>query len=149
MDADLSHPAYYRKQTGGRYADKTSIVVDPEYVGQPGCTDAERKRFEFICDVGELVDVYREMVGYKHHTTFSWRGHTTGKHAGRGMRIDHCLLSRTLVSSVKSVDINDHGKERHGFLGSDHCPLILKLDNTQTVEDDATDKRDDNSGKSD
>lgn len=128
LDVDLSHPAYYKKQKGGRNAAKLGSCRAPaseEDVGQPGCTPRERSQFREILKVGNMVDAYRELVGESDNSGLTWRGHTTGKHAGRGMRIDHCIVSRSVMPSIVSVQITGHGFDRIGFLGSDHCPLLI------------------------
>jgi AP endonuclease 1 len=138
LDADLSHPSHYKRQvvkTAGQ------PPVAPENVGQPGCTSAERSRCESILAAGGLVDLYRHV----HPATpasgssnskekidlfqpiFSWRGYRAGKHSGRGMRIDHFIGSEALAEHTEDVKIMGHGGDRIGFIGSDHCPMILYL----------------------
>lgn len=99
--------------------------IAPEDIGQPGCTPSERTRFANVLEDGDLVDAYRELVGESDNSGLSWRGHTTGKHAGRGMRIDHCIISNCMMPSIESVKITGYGFERVGFLGSDHSPLLI------------------------
>lgn len=43
------------------------------------------------------------------------------------MRIDYFLVSRALVHRVSDVKVFGSGADRKGFLGSDHCPLLLTL----------------------
>lgn len=126
-DVDLSHAEYFRKQVGGRYAKVRVEDIAPENVGQPGCTNAERERFFGILAAGDMVDAYRELIGNDDESALSWRGNTTGKHSGRGMRIDHCIIGRSLLPSISSVEITGHGSDRVGFLGSDHCPVLIKM----------------------
>lgn len=129
-DVDLSHPAHYRKQKGGRGASKKGESVGPiapENIGQPGCTDAERRRFRSILKAGDLIDSYRDLHGPEDRSNFSWRGQVEGKHGGKGMRIDHCIVSRALQPRVQAVEITGHGTDRIGFMGSDHCPVVLRL----------------------
>lgn len=135
LDVDLSHPKHYKKQTGGRNGKRgaNEIPIAPENVGQPGCTPAERKRFNQILHESDMVDAYRSLVGPEHCSGFTWRGTTTGIHAGRGMRIDHCIVSKTLLPNVDQVLITGHGTDRNGFLGSDHCPVVVEM-----VEEKAT-----------
>ncbi len=130
-DIDLSHPTVYRNATKVEKGAK----LDPKNVGQPGCTDAERERFQEILDAGSLVDVYRTL--YPEKEDFTWRGTTTGMHGGRGMRIDHCIASKKLAERISEVDIIGYGAERNGFMGSDHSPLLIKLDTEKDVEVDA------------
>lgn len=129
-DEDLSHPAYFRRQkkTG------VSATLNPEDVGQPGCTDAERGRFFSILDGGNLVDAYRHLYGSKKNDGMTWRGTQIGKFGDKGMRIDHCIVSRTLVSGIKSVEILGHAKGRSGFMTSDHCPLLIVCSGTLDKE---------------
>lgn len=128
-DVDLSHADYYRKQTkaqnGNRKADSSPLAE--ENVGQPGCTDAERGRFAQILTDGDMVDAYRQLVGPTDSSGLSWRGNTTGKHAGKGMRIDHCTVSQTMMDRIVSIKITGHGVDRVGFLGSDHSPLLITM----------------------
>lgn len=128
QDVDLSHPVHYRKQKGGRNSGRAKVSTKPlnlDDIGQPGCTNGERNRFAKVLQDGGLADAYRELVGETDNSGLSWRGNTTGKHAGRGMRIDHCVVSTSLIPSIASVDITGHGTDRIGFLGSDHCPLLI------------------------
>ena len=41
------------------------------------------------------------------------------------MRIDYVLTSACLAPLIQSATVHGKGKERDGFLGSDHCPLTL------------------------
>ena len=64
--------------------------------------------------------------------TYSWRGHPPVGHVparfyGKGMRIDHFLVSTMLFDRVRRCDILGHGRDRVGFMGSDHCPVVLEL----------------------
>lgn len=137
-DVDLSHATYYRKQTGGRSGNRENdlLPVAEENVGQPGCTDAERKRFAKILADGDMVDAYRQLIGPRDSSGLSWRGNTTGKHSGRGMRIDHCIVSRTMMDRIVAVKIAGHGVDRVGFLGSDHSPLLITMEVKEGREND-------------
>jgi AP endonuclease 1 len=129
LDADLSHAEHYKRQVmkGAR--------PDEEHVGQPGCTPAERAQFARILAAGDAVDLYRTLHPVSgdgsrkrelSEPLFSWRG-GEGKHYGRGMRIDHFVGSKALVERVETVRNLGSGSERDGFLGSDHCPVLLVL----------------------
>ena len=57
---------------------------------------------------------------------------TQGREDGRsiyakGMRIDYVLVDRRLAGSVVRAEVLGGGAERRGFLGSDHCPLLVEL----------------------
>ena len=63
---------------------------------------------------------------------YSWRGHPPVGHVparfyGKGMRIDHFLVSTTLFERVRRCDILGYGRDRTGFMGSDHCPVVLEV----------------------
>lgn len=45
----------------------------------------------------------------------------------QGMRIDYFLLSTVLASQIAGVEVFGRGKDREGFLGSDHSPVMLTL----------------------
>ena len=88
---------------------------------------------------------------------WTWRGSAgrdiaaSGRYYGKGMRIDHLLVSKLLTKQpeagpaeqpepaaaaatscfevkISAADILGNGAERQGFLGSDHCPMLLVLD---------------------
>ena len=77
----------------------------------------------------------------------------SGRYYAKGMRIDHLLVSKLLTQQppeemapaeqreletaaatscfevkISAADILGNGAERQGFLGSDHCPMLLVLD---------------------
>lgn len=122
-DDDLSHPAWFRSQG----------QADGEDKGQPGCTDRERAYFRALLHEGRLFDAFRASHP-RANDLFSWRG-SPGKgdnpYAGRfyakGMRIDHALVSECLRDTLLDCDLLGHGIDRQGFMGSDHCPLRLRL----------------------
>lgn len=129
-DNDLSHPKYYRSQKRRGKAGKSNSggdePIEKEDVGQPGCTDRERERFESILKEGGLVDAYRGIHGDAHRSEeMTWRGAPTGMHGGRGMRIDHCVVSEDLLTSIDNVTVLGRAERRVGFIGSDHCPLLI------------------------
>ena len=43
------------------------------------------------------------------------------------MRIDYWLVSEDLDGQVETVEICGKGKEKEDFMGSDHCPILLKM----------------------
>ncbi len=145
-DSDLSHPADYRRQIGEELrikAKESGIPVEKCNIGQPGCTDAERNRFNNILEAGDLVDAYRKLNGKSCDIeyAFSWRGATIGKHGGRGMRLDHCIASAKLMPRIRTVKITGHGAQRVGFMGSDHSPLLIQLSEGETETADAAPKQ--------
>lgn len=64
----------------------------------------------------------------------TWRGAETGMLGGRGMRIDHCIVSEALLPFIQSVSVLGQAERREGFMGSDHCPLLILCD-MSVVED--------------
>ena len=102
-----------------------------------GFTPGERARFRTILAAGGLVDAYRtlhvaETAPDPESAAFTWRGAPpanlpVARYYGRAMRIDHALLSAALVPRVQRCDILGRGRDRLGFLGSDHSPIVLAL----------------------
>ncbi len=70
--------------------------------------------------------MYRTL--YPKTEDFTWRGTMTGTHGGRGLRIDHCIVSKKLAERVSEVNIIGCGTKRNGFMGCDHSPLLIKLE---------------------
>merc|ERR1712008_426531 len=110
----------------------------------------ERELFRQILSKAKLVDTYRflhptESPPPAESPSYTWRGHppvhgSFARYHGRGMRIDHALVSETLMSRVEASEILGHGSERVGFLGSDHAPIKLvvsKDDKEASVSADA------------
>ncbi len=86
----------------------------------PGFTDEEREDFKLYLKAG-LHDVLRErnldVPGL--YTWWTARGGARQKNVG--WRIDHFLVSGSLLGRVKDVRIHPE------VLGSDHCPVCLNL----------------------
>ncbi|CDI87395.1 DNA-(apurinic or apyrimidinic site) lyase, putative [Eimeria praecox] len=106
-DADLSHPKIFRS------AHQPDPNLSPEDVGQPGCTDAERKRLKDILEAG--------------YVTLTWYSEDRSPSSARAMRLDHAFASEELLPSVVSVEIVGGAFPRRRFFGSDHCPVLLRL----------------------
>ncbi|VEV54953.1 AP endonuclease (DNA-[apurinic or apyrimidinic site] lyase), putative [Plasmodium vinckei vinckei] len=132
-DIDLSHPVEFRKMKKGN--------VPKEYIGQPGCTDAERKNFKTILKNGDLVDSYRYFENYKikndptykkktniNDNIYTWRcPFLIGKSCNRAMRIDHFIVSKSLLDKIENIEIHGYSVSHTNFYGSDHCPVILNM----------------------
>ena len=43
------------------------------------------------------------------------------------MRIDYWLVSEDLNDHVETVEICGKGMQKDDFMGSDHCPILLKM----------------------
>lgn len=138
-DADLSHPLWFKRENNISkrrlgHAPKggwVSSFLHPDDEGQPGCSERECSYFRELLREGALVDAFRER-----HTDvdiegphFSYRGAPGERGAGRyyakGMRIDHALVSVDL--RVAACELLGRGVDCAGFMGSDHCPLRLRL----------------------
>lgn len=87
--------------------------------GKKGFTDEEREGFQNMVDAG-FVDTFRlfkQGNGY-----YTWWSHFANSRARNiGWRIDYFLVSAKLRDAVKQADIHPD------VLGSDHCPVSLKL----------------------
>ncbi|ANQ07847.1 DNA-(apurinic or apyrimidinic site) lyase [Plasmodium coatneyi] len=137
-DIDLSHPAEFRRMKKGN--------VPKEFVGQPGCTDFERKNFMGILSAGDLIDSYRHLANQRtdkgapgkatpgkgvrdvNDNIYTWRcPFLMGKSCNKAMRIDHFIVSRGFMPNVENVEIHGYSVFHNNFYGSDHCPVILHL----------------------
>jgi exodeoxyribonuclease-3 len=90
------------------------------------CTPEERARFQRLLDWG-LTDAYRHVNphdwGRYAHTWWDYRGRSFGR--GMGLRIDHHLVSASVLTRVASVTIDRDA--RKGEKPSDHAPVVLTL----------------------
>jgi exodeoxyribonuclease-3 len=69
-------------------------------------------------------DVYRHFNEYKEGYTF-WNYMTGAWKKNNGMRIDHFLVSSSIIDTIKDININKdpRGREKP----SDHTPIEIKL----------------------
>jgi exonuclease III len=104
---------------------------------QPGFTINEQNRFKNLLQIGNLVNVYRLIHPTPNWSIdATWRGApgvdipNTGRYYGKGMRIDYILVSQELLAShrVMKAKYGKGGVMRDGFLGSDHCPLLVTIE---------------------
>lgn len=117
---------------------------DPDDVGIPSFTAAERRRFAALLKEGDFVDAWRALHpnGVTDSTLpkwdrpdYTWRGHLAktnaynAKFQGKGQRLDYFLLSPSkLIKSVQTCQILGYGEQREGhYCGSDHCAALLLL----------------------
>ena len=144
-------------QLSTSHRELTSTPPTPTYfLRQPGFTVNERNRFSNILKKGGLVDTWRHLhpvpPSYalndslrEHDSTacphldpagpnFTWRGAAgvngvpkSGIYYEKAMRLDYALVSEALLPRVVSCEILGQGRDRQGFLGSDHCPIMLTL----------------------
>ena len=69
-------------------------------------------------------DVYRFINKTKQEYTF-WDYFAGSWQKNYGMRIDHFLLSNSLIENIKSININK--KPRSAEKPSDHTPIELEI----------------------
>ncbi|NJK89200.1 MAG: exodeoxyribonuclease III [Myxococcales bacterium] len=87
-------------------------------------TPEERAAYARILDFG-FVDAYRLLhESERAYTWWDYRGRTFQRN--EGMRIDHLLVTRSLLPRVKAVEV--HRDERAQQGPSDHVPVVLVLE---------------------
>ena len=82
-----------------------------------------RKKILEIINLG-FYDVYRHFNKNKYEYTF-WEYMAGAWPKNHGMRIDHFLISSSLLNNVKRVSIDK--KPRGNIKPSDHTPIVLEL----------------------
>ena len=82
-----------------------------------------RKKFRELINLG-FQDIYRYFNKDKHEYTF-WDYMAGAWQKNYGMRIDHFLISKNLLSNIKNVNIDK--KPRSKIKPSDHTPIELEL----------------------
>ena len=99
-------------------------VWDP--VGLAGtihCTDAERAHFKNLLDLG-LVDAFRQFE--QPEKSYSWWDYREfGFRRNRGLRIDHILVSPSLVAQLTACTIDK--APRKNERPSDHTPVVVDI----------------------
>ncbi len=82
-----------------------------------------RKKYRELINLG-FQDVYRHFNKKKQEYTF-WDYFAGSWEKNYGMRIDHFLVTHTLLENVKSININK--KPRSKLKPSDHTPIELEI----------------------
>jgi len=133
-DRDASHIRFFRETIYSiqRHHQKPAAYRN---IGQPGVIPREQERFREMLRVGNLLDAYRVLHPKVNRLKdFTWRGSPAAigslKRAlyyEKGMRIDYFLVSSVMKDMILRAETCGRGKDREGFLGSDHCPIILHL----------------------
>ena len=82
-----------------------------------------RKKYRELLNLG-FKDVYRYFHKLKEEYTF-WDYFAGSRQKNYGMRIDHFLISNSLIDNIKSVNINK--KPRSKIKPSDHTPIELEI----------------------
>ena len=83
-----------------------------------------RKKFREIINLG-FFDTYRYIFPDKEGYTF-WDYMSGAWQKNNGMRIDHFLVSSSLIDSIKDVKINKYPRGREK--PSDHTPIEITID---------------------
>ena len=98
-------------------------------IGYGGLTTNERVRAQAWVERGDLMDPNTQTHSSLHHpqSEFTWRG--TKNFFSKGARFDHFFIDSTIQISggVKQSWIVNNGTDPAGFMGSDHCPIMLSL----------------------
>lgn len=88
--------------------------------GKHGFTEEERSGFQAFLDNG-YIDSFR--LFHQGNGFYSWWSHFANARARNvGWRIDYFIVSASLKDKIVAADIHPL------ILGSDHCPISLKLD---------------------
>ena len=82
-----------------------------------------RKKLREIINIG-FHDAYRYINGDKEGYTF-WNYMRGAWQKNNGMRIDHFLVSNSLLNIIKDVKINKHPRDKEK--PSDHAPIEIEL----------------------
>jgi exodeoxyribonuclease III len=82
-----------------------------------------RKKFRTLINMG-LVDSYRYLKGNSEEYTF-WDYMAGSWQKNHGLRIDHFLISNSILENVKKININK--KPRSRVKPSDHTPIELEI----------------------
>lgn len=86
-----------------------------------GFTDEERDKFSILLKEG-FIDSYRHFYPDKTDAYTWWSYFANARARNIGWRIDYFLVSEALKDKMVDAEIYDH------VLGSDHCPVGLKID---------------------
>jgi len=92
----------------------------PNYNKTSGYTQVEIDGLDGILKTG-LTDSYRFLYPEKVQYSF-WSVRFGARAKNVGWRIDYFLVDDTLKHNIKIAEIHDQ------IMGSDHCPVMLKLD---------------------
>jgi exodeoxyribonuclease-3 len=88
--------------------------------GKKGFTEEERTGFDNWLSAG-FTDIFRR--DHRGNGFYTWWSHfAKARERNVGWRIDYFLVSNKLADKVKSAEIHPD------VIGSDHCPISLKLD---------------------
>lgn len=86
-----------------------------------GFTDEERGKFTELLDAG-LIDTFRYFYPEQEGRYSWWSYRFKAREKNAGWRIDYFCVSECLKDRLRGAEIHEN------VLGSDHCPVELKLD---------------------
>jgi len=90
-------------------------------IGNSGFTDEERGKMTSLLEAG-WIDTFRYFYP-EQNDSYSWWSYMANVRAKNiGWRIDYFLASERLASKLTDAKIH------HSILGSDHCPVILEME---------------------
>lgn len=91
-------------------------------VGNSGFTFEEREKMTKLLESG-FVDSFRHLYPEKVDSYTWWSYMSKVRERNIGWRIDYFLVSQQLENWIEEAEIH------HDILGSDHCPIVLKMSN--------------------
>lgn len=91
-------------------------------VGNSGFTDEEREKMTKLLQSG-FVDSFRYLYPEKTDSYTWWSYMSKVREKNIGWRIDYFIVSEQLKEQIVEAEIHSH------VLGSDHCPVLLKMSN--------------------
>jgi exodeoxyribonuclease-3 len=89
--------------------------------GNSGFTEEEREKMTRLLEAG-FIDTFRHFYPERTDAYSWWSNMPKVRERNVGWRIDYFLASARLAPFLIDAEIDSH------ILGSDHCPVILKLD---------------------
>ncbi|MEL3962702.1 exodeoxyribonuclease III [Lysinibacillus endophyticus] len=93
-------------------------------IGNSGFTYEEREKMTKLLQSG-FTDSFRFLNPTKTDAYTWWSYMNKVRERNIGWRIDYFIVSNRLVDSITAVDIHSQ------VLGSDHCPIVLELNNVK------------------
>lgn len=103
-------------------AHKEEDLANPkENEGEHGFTKEEREGIDNVIKSG-FIDTFREFVSGNGNYTW-WTPWRNARERNIGWRIDYLFANKELLPKIKTSEILPD------VLGSDHCPVILELEN--------------------
>lgn len=91
--------------------------------GNPGYLPEERAWMSSFLDAG-YIDTFRMFTSEGGHYTW-WSYRTRGRERNVGWRLDYFCVNEAFKDKVQSSEI------RSEVMGSDHCPVVLKIHLTE------------------